>query len=421
MALFSESRWNRHAQASAKLAAHARADFLPLLLAAVVLAVACGGPEQEDGGPQHVGSASASGEYTEISQRFAFFYKPPVNTTMAALANTHDVFVLTRGDEEARDELLQLAVRGPILQYLRFDAIMYPGSCAAKPWDNQVAYKAGDYCRIAKNHPDWFLLDSHGRRIVVDGKYYLMDPGHLGWRQFWLQRAKALQEQFGWCGVFLDNVEASLGKHRAAGRALKKYATNLAWQTAVRGFLKFLYLQYFKTQARPLFGNIVVAPSLGIRLSYAQYLDGAMEEGWAVDWSDGYLSATGWKNHLTLVEELEARGKHAIVVSQGQQGAMSRQGFAYASYLLVMNGNSSFRYASASAYREAWWYPNYGHELGVPLGGRYAEGAVWKRNFARATVIVDPAAHTYEVRASAPDGGTVVPPSAPAPFIRKQP
>jgi len=331
--------------------------------------------------------------------KFAFFYKPPTNVNVTALAQTHDVFIFTRGDEEIRDQLLASGVQGPVLQYLRFEAIMDPGSCTAKPWDNQVAYKPGDFCRISRYHPDWFLLDSNGKRIVVDGKFYLMDPANPGWRQFWLQRAKEMQQKFGWRGVFLDNVEATLGKHRRAGRTLKKYPTDSSFQIAVRGFLKYLYVNYFQPQKRPLFANIIYLSNMNINVwfSYLQYLDGAMQEGWAVDWDSGYLKESSWNNHMILAEKTQSLGKFAILVSQGKQSATERQQFAYASYLLVASGGASFRYGNDQAYDEVWWYPNYGMNLGTPLGARYQVGNAWRRDFSNGYVVVDPDAHTARI------------------------
>lgn len=346
--------------------------------------------------------AALAGGATPI--RLAFFYKPPSNVNVTTLANTHDVFIFTRGDEEIRNQLLAAGVNGPVLQYLRFEAIMNPGSCTAKPWDNQVAYKPGDFCRISKDHPDWFLRDSNGKRIVIDGTYYLMDPGNAGWRQFWLQRAKEMQQKFGWRGVFLDNVEATLGKHRRAGRVLQKYRTDAEFQAAVRGFLKYLYTNYFKPQGRPLFANIIYLSNMNINVwfSYLQYLDGAMQEGWAVDWDSGYLKETGWTNHLILAERTQALGKYAILVSQGKQSATSRQQFAFASYLLIADGKASFRYGNDQAYDEVWLYPNYSLKLGTPIGARYQVGDLWRRDFSNGYVTVNPLAHTAEIVVTSP-------------------
>ena len=119
----------------------------------------------------------------------------------------------------------QAAGKDQILEYLLLSEITRPVSCSAGPTGNQVAYLAGDFCRISVQHPDWFLLDKHGARVrASDGNYY-MDPGNAGYRWFWLRRAMTLQSQFGWDGLFLDNVDASrakFGDTRHRGRELSK-------------------------------------------------------------------------------------------------------------------------------------------------------------------------------------------------------
>jgi hypothetical protein len=88
------------------------------------------------------------------------------------------------------------------------------------------------------------------------------------------------------------------------------------------------------------------------------------------------------------------QGKHIILVSQGRYVDAARQQFAYASYLLIANGKAAFRYSNAAAYRQVWPYSNYNINLGTPLGPRYQSGNLWRRDFTRGYVIVDPVNHT---------------------------
>lgn len=320
---------------------------------------------------------------------------------VATLGQNFNTYVLTHGDEAWRDQLVANGIQSPILQYLRFEAIMDPGSCTTKPWKSQVAYKAGDFCDISQNHSDWFLLDPNGNRLSSNG-FYFMDPGNAGWRQFWLTRALEMQQLFGWNGIFMDNVEASLAKHQRAGRALQRYPTDASYQAAILGFLQYLYTGYFQPQGRSLYANIISISDVSIWFAYMPYLDGAMQEGWAVDWSNGYLSQSYWLEDLELAEQTQAMGKQAILVSQGASNDSARQEFAFGSYLLVMNGKASFRYGDESVYNEAWLYPNYEVDLGAPLGARYQSGNLWRRDFANGYVVVDPVNHSADISTTPP-------------------
>ncbi|MCJ7583241.1 MAG: putative glycoside hydrolase [Anaerolineales bacterium] len=327
----------------------------------------------------------------------AYFYKPPEDSDAPTLAHNFSTFILTRADEAFRDQLIASGVQAPILQYVSFDDIMDPGSCTAQPYRNQVAYKIGDFCTISQDHPDWFLLNADGSRIKVDGKYFLMDPGNQEWRAFWLSRTQESQEQLGWYGVFLDNVEGSLSKVYSLGGNPANYPNDASYQVAIQGFLQYIYTSYFQPQGRPLLANIISLPDAATWFNYLQYLDGAMDEAWAVDWHTGYNSVSEWNAELAIAEQTQNNGKYAILISQGDQSNTNRQGFAFASYLLISSGRAAFRYTNYDNYGRTWLYPNYDIDLGSPLGSRYAQGNLWKRDFTNGSVTVDPANHTAQI------------------------
>jgi hypothetical protein len=348
--------------------------------------------------------------------RLAWFYKPPSDGNLANIASQFDFFILTRNDENQRDQLIKLGVTQPILQYLLLDVIQDPGSCTAQPWRNQVAYQIGDFCQIQSQHPDWFLLDNSGKKInqaYGNMNFYVMDPANAGWRAFWLQRASQSQADFGWKGVFLDNMEASLDKLVRDVGGSAKYKTNAEYQTAISAFADYIYKSYFQPQGRPLFANIVEMNDPAVWNRYLGSLDGAMLENFAVGWNNTYSSASRWEQDMKLAEQTQALGKQAILVSQGTQADTSRQRFAYASYLLVANGLANFRYASYDYYDQAWLYDNYTLNLGAPLGKRYQSGAVWKRDFSNGSVSVDPASHAASITLNSALP-TATPTSAPA-------
>jgi len=358
-------------------------------------------------------AASAPALVTNKVVNLIYFYKPPENADASTLAQNFSTYILTRADEPFRDQLIANGVTSPIMQYVRIEAIMDPGSCTAQPYRDNVAYKIGDFCNISQNHPDWFLLNADGSRIKVDGKYFLMDPGNQAWREFWLSRTQESQEQLGWYGVFLDNVEGSLSKVYSLGGKPVKYPTDASYQVAVKGFLQFLYTSYFKPQGRPLMANIISVDTTATWFSYLEYLDGAMDESWGVDWHSGYHSLTDWNEEMGRAEKTQNNGKYAILIAQGDQANNNRQTFAFASYLLISNGNATFRYAYADNYEESWLYANYNNDLGNPLGTRYQQGNLWKRDFANGSVTVDPVNHTANISITPAATPTASPTAAP--------
>ncbi|MGZ9166118.1 MAG: putative glycoside hydrolase [Anaerolineales bacterium] len=329
--------------------------------------------------------------------QLAWFYKPPEKESLPILAENYDIFVLTHKDEGQRDTLKSLGIKSPIFVYLQLVEIRDPGSCTEGPQGNQVAYEAGDFCEISENHPDWFLLDQNGQRIVIGSTNY-MDPGNAEYRAFWLERAKGLQEQFDWDGVFIDNVEVSLNKLENMGITPAKYPDDASYQVAIEGFLKYLYESHFEPNKQPVLANIISVDDWEVWLRYLQYLDGAMIEAFAVDWSNGYRSPTDWKEQISAVEQALAQRKKLILVSQSGVARPKHQLFALASYLLVADQNAYFRYADSDNYREISLYENYFLDLGPALGPRYKDGTSWRRAFTNGFVLVDPKAKSAQIQ-----------------------
>lgn len=341
------------------------------------------------------------GTPTDATVRLAWFTSLPKSSDdIFQIAQWFDLYILIQGDEDNRDVVKNLGVEGPILQYVNFDSIQDPGSCVESPKINQVADLPGDFCQISEQHPDWFLLDMNGEPIVLqDGSsnWYLMDPGNTEWRSFYLDRIKKFQADPNWDGVFLDNVPVTLAFREADGNLPAAYPTDASYQVAIQGFLKFLYEEYFQPNGKLLFANLVSRKDDADWVNQINYLDGAMHEGWAIDWPDGYRSSEAWEKHMQLAEQTQKVGKYIVLVSQGTQEDITLQRFAFASYMLINHGWAAFRYANSDDYNEIWLYENYAASLGKALGERYQVGAAWKRDFMNGSVIVNPETHEAEI------------------------
>ena len=352
----------------------------------------------------------------------AFFYKPPSNSDAATVASKFGTVVLTGGDENFRNQLTTGGFSSTVPQYFRADGIQDPGNCTSFPANNQIAYKAGDFCDISQNHTDWFLLDTNGNRMRTSptSNYYRMDPGNIGWRNFFVSRLVEMNQQKGWSGVFLDNLEASLSEIQRDGLMPARYPDNASYQTAVKGFANYLYQNYGQVYNSPVVANIIARSGDTIWFDYMQSLNGAMQERWAVGWnSPDYVSESKWKSDLLLAENTQSQGKFIILVAQGDETDTNRQKFAFASYLLISNGKAAFRYCNEDVYNQVWLYDNYNVQLGAPLRARYQTGTAWRRDFTNGYVIVDPVAHTATISTAPATAPT--PTTAPTQFPTNTP
>ena len=322
--------------------------------------------------------------------QLAWFYKPPADNLLPTLSQNFDFFILTHKDEPDRDTLRSLGVTAPIFEYLLLTDIRDPGNCTDIPFGNQAAFHVGDFCMIDTEHPDWFLLDQ-GERRITDGQVYFMDPGNPGYRAFWLERAQELQEEYGWSGIFIDNVDASLGRFKSMGVLPKNYPTEAQYQAAMQGFLDYLRANYFVPAHRKMYANITVVHDYDIWQDYLNSLDGVLVENFATGWSGRNKSRTEWEEQMNALEKAQDQGKTTILVAQGEQNNVKREKFSLASYLLIANEHSYFRYALSRDYDKVWLYENYQINLGPPLSTRYREGTVWRRDFLHGYVTVNPA------------------------------
>jgi hypothetical protein len=331
-----------------------------------------------------------------LEVQLAWFYRPPEESLLETLPQNFDFFILGHKDERERGQLRRLGVGGPIVQYLLLTEIRDPGNCTELPFGNQVAFHAGDFCMIDSEHPDWFLLDGHGKRIGGEEVYW-MDPANPGFRAFWLDRARELQEQYGWNGVFIDNAQASLGKFRSLNRLPQIYKTDAEYRAAVEGFLEYLRSNYFLPSGRKMYANITDTQDYTVWSEYLDSLDGVLVENFAAGWPGQNKSRTEWEEQMGALEEAHNRGKITILVSQGEQTDARRQQFSFASYLLIANEFSFFRYALSGSYGEIWLYENYNVNLGPPVSLRYRDGVTWRRDFLHGYVIVNPATLDAEI------------------------
>jgi len=328
----------------------------------------------------------------ELTARLAWFYKPPQgDEDEEVVLSAFDTFVLARGDEDFKARVQAERPDVEVLQYFLLSQILEPEDGQPEQRNN-AAYLPGDFAELLEAHPDWFLRDADGEPIVEGGKYYRMDPGSQGWRDFWLQRVLAAND--GWDGLFIDNADLSLCGFQDQGIDVPAYPDDASYLAAVRTFLQQVRTAYHEATGKPIVANMVNECSdPGARRQLYPSVQGVMTERFAVGWGDDYLDPAEWSQQLARIRDEVRAGLQVVLVAQGEQGDEDRQRFAFASYLLVAAPDVSFRYAWArldDGYREPWLYDDYDSRLGAPRGEAVEVDGVWRRTFENGTVTVDP-------------------------------
>jgi hypothetical protein len=347
----------------------------------------------------------------------AWFHKPPDDdATAEQIANAHRYIHLTGpADLAFRAELRAAGYSGPIYDYVTAYAVEGPGPyknaaapCEAgyTPYDDQMAWFEDDFCTYIHPNESWFLHNGAGERLVYDyfgtGHWnYFMNPADPGWRAFSYSRLRHARDVWEYDGLWLDNLDFDLNRLVRelpnSDGAVREYATDEAWRDGMRGWLAGLRSA---VGSWPIWANLI-----GERDSptawepYAPYLDGAMEESYAVRWVEDWLPRATWEVQQARAARWLAAGKGLVLVGQGPRDDADRMRFTLASYLLVAEGDQAFyRYTRFDSYYHGLWlYPEFdtARALGAPSGPRQeiAPG-VWRRPFANGYVEVDADRHT---------------------------
>lgn len=347
----------------------------------------------------------------------AWFHKPPAEPTSAAdiAAQHHYIHLTGLSDVPFRDALRAAGYRGPIYTYTAINGVEGPGPYknAAAPClpnytglDNNLAWQKDDFCTAIHAHESWFLHNSKGERLTDDyfgtGHWvYLMNPADPGWQAFSYRRLQTIRANWGYDGVWLDNLDIDLdrglhGEKNSDGQ-VQEFADTAAWQAGMRVWLAGARAQL---GSWPIWANLVGGPLEATAWdAFAPYLDGALDESFAVRWLDGWRDAAAWGADLDRADRWLATGKGLVLVGQGAQDDPLRLRFTLASYLLVAQDDRTFfRYTRFdSYYSNLWLYPEYqtARALGAPLGSRTeVRPGVWQRLFVGGYVEVDVAGHS---------------------------
>ncbi len=333
----------------------------------------------------------------------AWFHKPPGDdTTAAQIAATNSYIHLTgRSDLPFRDELRAAGFKGPIYDYVSTygaegpDPASNSSKCAytRAPNDNNVAWSTGDFCKYINPNESWFLHNGKGQRLVDDyfgkGRWtYLMNPADPGWQAFSYQRMQQVYGTLGYDGIWLDNLDLDIQRLTSqvtnSDGTVREYKSDEEWRTAMRGWLAGLRSAVGTT---PIWANVVGGGLAADSWDpYAPYLDGAMDESFAVNWLDTWRKPQDWSSQLERADRWLASGKGLVMVGQGAKDDDQRLRFTLASYLLVATGNQAFyRYTRFdSFYNQLWLFPEYdtARALGMPTGPRKETSpGVWRRPF----------------------------------------
>ncbi len=337
-------------------------------------------------------AAASAASAAPLAQFSRETYAYSSSLTMQQEASRYQVMVLQSTNHAL---VAQLKAANPNLK-----VFMYADTLDSRPSDPGLA-TCTDYTTDNASHPNWFLLDSGGNRIQSKNYpgNYLMDVGNTAYQQACVSHAASMAKQYGFDGVFFDDLTAYLSWVMPSNATAAAYPTTASWQSAEYSFVSYAGPQ-LHGQGLMVIGNIGGGANVpGLWQQWTTPLDGSEEESW-MDPSMTYY----WPQQIADAAWSAANGKIAILHSHSVNETGNTYGLA--SMLLVTQGNEGYSTANANYTTSENWFPEYqtAQSLGAATSAstKLANG-VNARAFAGGVVLVNPSGSTQTV---ALGGGT---------------
>jgi hypothetical protein len=310
--------------------------------------------------------------------------------------------------------IAELRAKNPGIRILVYKNASASYSYACRNGTDDALLPAGTgYCAADREHPDWFLQDTAGRRIEFCdyAGLWQMDVGSAAYQQAWLDSVSRELSTYGWDGVVLDDVN-STAKYHLCGRTIAKYPTESAYEEATRTFLAGVGPTL---QQR----GFLVLPNINFDCweacwsRYLQYTSGAVREWWSKNTTGagGQYTGDNWDWANGFLRLTQQQGKIFVGITYAPVDDTRSMRYARASFLLDWDGGPSAFVFEPTPEATDPWQPEWTVDVGRPTGGRYQTAGAWRRDYSDGTVLVNSSASATATVALGgayllPDGST---------------
>lgn len=261
--------------------------------------------------------------------------------------------------------------------------------------------------------PEWYLTSVRGTKFSFWEHTYMLNitpacPAPFGstWSSYLAHFvAQRIAASGLWDGVLYDNVWQNIDWFTAPRggvdldhNAEKDGATALdtAWQKGYTSL--FAETRKLAPAGFLVFGNVGLGHAV-----YGPSLDGALFE---------QFPGFDWTYAMREARKQIATGRNPFLIlngvsKTGVQSDWRSVRFGVTSALLI---DAYFSFDHGDLHTERWWYDEYNVDVGIPLGAAYSVSgskdfvadSVWRRDFSRAIVLVNPSPGTRKVKFKEP-------------------
>jgi hypothetical protein len=336
---------------------------------------------------------------------------------------------------------LTLSISGPIralnpkFLVLHYHLAIWQSDPGTTLWPQDPSMNAGgttfildgmswgnDYPTVAM-HESWFFHNQQNQRLSSTADFKILmnlhDPGFAAYWQSSLEQQVAAGQ---YDGIFADSAAPSLLQGEVGGQDPRLSGTG-AKDSPLAEWGGMTYIQGWEAWIKPLNDalaakGIPLIPNTGPFVTTWDNTDYSLTAG---IFSEGYASPSfaesDWKASTNELLSLAAKGKIMILQNYlGSPSDVATRLYYLGNYLLVKGDRTYLDYFANGPLE---WYPEWGVDLGAPTNtgatvDGLLQGGVYRRDFAKGTVLVNPSGSAVMVSLGAskkqvvPAGGGAV-------------
>jgi hypothetical protein len=284
-------------------------------------------------------------------------------------------------------------------------------------------------------HESWFWHNQQNMRVTAPDGKYLMNLSDSGFQAYWLSSLEQQVAGGQYDAIFFDSASPAL-LQGWCGSEDARLATTGARDTPITEWAGQTFIQGWEAWIKPLNDSLAAKgiPLIPNTSNFTTTWDntnygltaGIFDEGYA----DPSLALSDWQASTQELLTLAAADK--LMVLQNYLGAstdVTTRLYYLGNYLLVKGHHTYLDYFVNSGMGSPLeWYPEWTVDLGAPKSAAptttlssLVVGGVYRRDFAKGTVLVNPSSSAVAVTLGAtmnevlPTGGGAVPTSGVAP------
>jgi hypothetical protein len=249
--------------------------------------------------------------------------------------------------------------------------IVYRNEIAAAKGTDTIAVSVS-WADADAHHPDWFLADQQGKRLVLHDypSNAWMDQGNGRYQQQWADNAVSQCESEGWHGVFIDDHNSHVSAHLADGLRIPRYLTEQANRAASRAFGATVCMQLRRAGLITIANTGFLFAGAGRWQQRFSELGGAADvnmcENWAVPSGRGGFTGQDWDYQQAQLSQCTGVLKRGFLATT-YAGSDAARDYAWASLLMgYAVPGSAYVQSPVAPGRD----PGLPADIGLPTGPR---------------------------------------------------